>query len=153
MCVSRDFSRNATGDGSDVVIAGAGIIGLSLALELQRRGARVTVLESDKAMRHASTAAAGMLAVEDPHNPPELLPLSQYSLTLYPGYLHRIEQLSGMAVPFQTEVTWQYRSDGGRYLLPEHSVDPRQLAAALLQAVRTTNIELHESVGLLRCLV
>ena len=54
---------------SDILIAGGGIIGLSLALELHARGAQVTVLERDTAMSHASTAAAGMLAAEDPHNP------------------------------------------------------------------------------------
>jgi glycine oxidase len=147
MFLTRNFGGNAANVAADVAVAGAGIIGLSIALELQRRGARVTVLETDVAMRHASTAAAGMLAVEDPHNPPELLPLSRYSFSLYPAYLQRIERLSGMPVPFQTEATWQYRSDGGRCLLPERSVDPRQLAAALLAAVRKADIELHESVG------
>jgi len=49
----------------DFLIAGAGIIGLSLALELDRRGASVTVLESGEAMRQTSAAAAGMLAVDD----------------------------------------------------------------------------------------
>ena len=46
----------------DVVIAGGGIIGLALALELDRRGAQVTVLERGRAMQQASCAAAGMLA-------------------------------------------------------------------------------------------
>ncbi len=132
---------------ADIVIVGAGVIGLSLALELHGRGARVTVLERDTAMAHASTAAAGMLAVEDPHNPPALLPLSRYSLSLYASNLQRIEELSGMAVPFQTETTWQYLADASRQRLAEQSIDPRQLATALRTAVRAAGIELRERVG------
>jgi len=133
---------------SDILIAGAGIIGLSLALELHSRGARVTVLERDTALSHASIAAAGMLAANDPHNPPQLLPLSQYSLGLYPGFLDRIESLSGLHVPIQTEATIQYLPDGSILRLAEQSLDPRQLAAALLAAVRTASIDLREHTEL-----
>jgi glycine oxidase len=132
---------------ADIVIAGAGVIGLSLALELHGRGGRVTVLERDIALGHASTAAAGMLAAEDPHNPPALLPLSRYSLSLYASYLQRIEELSGMAVPFQTETTWQYLADASRQRFAEQSIDPRQLATALRTAVQAAGIELQERVG------
>lgn len=135
---------NASAAGLDVVIAGAGIIGLSLALELNRRGARVTVLEKGTAMSHASTAAAGMLAAEDPHNPAALLAFSRYSEGLYDACLEEVERLSAMQVPYQTEVTWQYEADGSRRRLEERSVDPRQLAVALLAAVRTTRIMLRE---------
>jgi glycine oxidase len=129
---------------SDVLIAGAGIIGLSLALELHTRGARVLVLERDTALSHASIAAAGMLAHHDPHNPPALLPLSQLSVNLYSSYLHRIEQFSGIAVPFQTDTTLQYQSNGTFERLSEHSLDPRQLATSLLAAVRAAGIEIRE---------
>jgi glycine oxidase len=144
MAAGLPFRPGSDGCTFDVAIAGAGIIGLSIALELRRRGAQVLVLERDAALRHASTAAAGMLAAEDPHNPAALLPLSRYSVALYPEYLRRIERLSGLAVPFQTETTWQYAADGTRLRLAERSVDPRQLAKALLAAVRATDIELRE---------
>jgi glycine oxidase len=133
---------------SDILIAGAGIIGLSLALELHSRRARVTVLERDAALSHASTAAAGMLAADDPHNPSALHPLSQYSLGLYPNFLARIESLSGIHVPIQTEATIQYLPDGSTLRLAEQSLDPRQLAAALLAAVRATSIDLREHTEL-----
>jgi len=129
---------------SDILIAGAGIVGLSLALELHSRGAQVTILERDTALAHASTAAAGMLAAEDPHNPPELRDLSGLSAALYSQYLSRIEHLSRMSVPFQTTSTVQYADDGSSYRLAEFSLDPRQLAAALLAAVRATSIDLRE---------
>ncbi len=135
-------------DLSDVVIIGAGIIGLSLALELHARGATVTVLERDTALSHASTAAAGMLAALDPHNPPALLPLSTYSLSLYPAFLQRIERLSGLTVPFQTSTTLQHLPNTSTLRLAEHSIDPRQLAPALLAAVRNSKINFREQAQL-----
>ena len=60
----------------DAAIAGGGIIGLSLGLELLGRGLSVAVVERGRSMHGASRAAAGMLAVHDPQNPPELLPLA-----------------------------------------------------------------------------
>ena len=131
----------------DFCIAGAGVIGLSLALELHDRGATVTVLEQGTPLAQASTAAAGMLAAADSENPLPLKPLANYSLSLYPAYLARIESLSAMRVPFQTAITLQSaRSsaalDGAatldllpqlvpgnhRFLrLDEHSLDPRSL--------------------------
>jgi len=126
----------------DVAIAGAGVIGLSLALELHRRGASVRVHESRKALQQASFAAAGMLAAEDPHNPSQLLQLARYSVELYPGFLRYIESLGGIRVAFQTEATLQYLPSGNILRLAERSLDPRQLAVALLAAIRNTSIEL-----------
>src|ERR1700743_792801 len=112
---------------SDILIAGGGIIGLSLALELHARGAQVTVLERDTSMSQASAAAAGMLAAEDPHNPLAIADLARFSTEIYPELLARIESLPGIDVPFQTGSTVQYLSDGPSILLEEHSLDPRQL--------------------------
>jgi glycine oxidase len=141
---SSHSSVNPAVSAPDVLIAGAGIIGLSLALELHTRGVRVLVLERDTALAHASTAAAGMLAPHDPHNPAALLPLSELSASLYPAYLDRIMKLSGTPVPFQTDTTIQHLPHGQTTHLAEHSIDPRQLASALLAAVRAAGIELRE---------
>ena len=46
----------------DVIIIGAGIIGLSVAWQACRRGLAVTVLERGEAGRGTSHVAAGMLA-------------------------------------------------------------------------------------------
>jgi glycine oxidase len=91
----------------DVAIAGGGIIGLSLGLELRQRGLSVAVIERHQAMSSASWAAGGMLAVNDPQNPPELLPLSVRSWALYPSYLDHIEALCGRHVPLRTRRTLQ----------------------------------------------
>jgi glycine oxidase len=156
----------------DICIAGAGIIGLSLALELHHRGMRVTVLDQGSPLSEASTAAAGMLAGSDPDNPTQLRPLSNLSLSLYPGYIDRLHELSGMHVPFHTNTTLQslphhilassetltptLTDDELSHLLPqlipgdrrfilleEHSLDPRELAAALFASVRATSIDLR----------
>jgi glycine oxidase len=152
----------------DICIAGAGIIGISLALELHHRGLRVTVLDRATPLAEASTAAAGMLAAHDPHNPPQLRSLAELSLYLYPAFLDRIHTLSGICVPFHTHATLQalpphistaaniLTADELTHLLPalhpghhrfvlldEQSLDPRELAAALLAAVRATTIDLR----------
>ncbi len=91
----------------DVCIAGGGIIGLSLALELKSRGARVFVLEARSAMAEASTAAAGMLAADDPENPLPMRSFAALSLSLYPEYLKRIQRMSDLPIQFQTRHTLQ----------------------------------------------
>jgi glycine oxidase len=100
---------------ADVLIAGGGIIGLSTALELAQNGLRVLVAERGRAMAEASWAAAGMLAGGDPENPSALEPLSQLSLRLYPDYLERIEQLSGLKVPIRTRLALQGTRPGRRF--------------------------------------
>jgi glycine oxidase len=131
----------------DIVVAGAGIIGLSLALELHHRGASVAVLDTAAAAGGASTAAAGMLAAQDPHNPAELRELSLFSISLYDRFLERLTTLSSLPVPYQTTSTLQYLDDGTTLRLAERSIDPRQLAAAALQAIRTSKIQLIEHTG------
>ena len=154
---------------ADVVIAGAGIIGLSLALELEHRGAHVTVLDAGRALQQASSAAAGMLADDDPDNPPALHPLARLSIELYPAFLDRLEALTGERIPFQTSYTLQAVEetadalDDPNVLIPqlvagphrfrlltENSIDPRQLATVLANAIRATSIDLREDTPLTR---
>ncbi|HVG27124.1 MAG TPA: FAD-dependent oxidoreductase, partial [Acidobacteriaceae bacterium] len=131
----------------EIAIAGAGLIGLTLALELHSRGLSVAVIDAAQPMRGASVAAAGMLAANDPHNPAVLGPFARHSLSLYPAFLDRLSSLSGLPVPFQTELTIQFLSDGTSTLLPERSVDPRQLAAAVLASARAVGITILENTG------
>jgi glycine oxidase len=157
----------------DVAIAGAGIIGLSLALELRRRGLSVTVLERGQAMSSASWAAGGMLAVNDPQNPTGLMPLCVRSWELYPSYLELIESLSGLRVPLRTRHTLQEATSGSQsnehasaseiaelapglnpaghsfIWLDEGSVDPNDLRVALPAALLALGGELLEATEVL----
>lgn len=92
---------------TDVAIAGGGIIGLATAMELAAAGFGVTVFDKAEAMSEASRAAVGMLAGNDPENPPELRELARLSLRLYPEFLARVEELSGVKIPIRTTVTVQ----------------------------------------------
>jgi len=158
----------------DAILAGAGIIGLALALELLRRGLSVTVVERGQAMSSASWAAGGMLAVDDPQNSPALMPLCRLSRTLYPEFLERVESLSAQRVPLRTQQALQYVdarvSHGLRMatldemallapglhpgdlqfaLLEEGSLDPNDLRAALPAAVRAAGGVILEQTAVL----
>ncbi len=152
------------------LILGAGIIGLSTALELAMRGIEVTVLERGEAMREASWAAAGMLAAHDPENPLQLSRLAQRSLALYPDYLRRLDRLSGHAIPLRTVSTLQVcnphhsplrglidideamrrvpglpGTPGGPLLwMEEKSLDPRDLCQALPVAACCAGVNIRE---------
>ena len=153
---------------ADVVIAGAGIIGLSTAIELAAGGLRVVVLERGRAMAEASWAAAGMLAARDPENPSHLRPLAELSIALYPDYLDTMERLSGLHIPLRTHETLQGSAPGHAFanplsaadlaqrlpglhpgsrsfcLLREDSLDPRDLCAALPKAAVAAGVQLAE---------
>ncbi len=93
-----------------VVIAGAGIIGLSLAFELTRRSVDVLVLEQGRVGSGAAGVAAGMLAPtgEAEHENPDLVRLALESWRLYPRFIERVERLGGTACG--------YRRDGALFI-------------------------------------
>jgi len=83
--------------GFDVVVIGAGAIGLSCAWRLAQGGARVAVLERGEPGRGATRVAAGMLAPvgELTFGEPELLRLTLEAARLYPGFVAELEAASG----------------------------------------------------------
>ncbi|MFI2857315.1 glycine oxidase ThiO [Paenibacillus sp. JSM ZJ436] len=82
---------------NDWIIMGGGIVGLSCALELRLRGARVQLLETGICGGQASGAAAGMLAPysENPEYPDEFFMLCRESLNRYPAWQQLVRELSG----------------------------------------------------------
>ncbi|MEM8676326.1 MAG: glycine oxidase ThiO [Cyanobacteria bacterium P01_G01_bin.67] len=84
----------------DILIIGGGVIGLAIAVELRRQGAKVTVVSKDF-MQAASHAAAGMLApmAEKLASPP-LLELCLRSRWLYPEWTQKLEELTGVETDY-----------------------------------------------------
>ena len=91
----------------NVVVIGAGVIGLSLAWRLAQRGAAVTVLDKGAAGAGASHAAAGMLAACAEAEPGEenLVALGRLSQSLWPGFAEELEAATGLAVDLRREGT------------------------------------------------
>jgi glycine oxidase len=86
----------------DVAIAGGGLIGSAIALELAQAGLSVGVFEKGEPGREASWASAGILspAPEAPGMIP-IVPLAKASMGLYPGFVANVEEMSGQSVGFR----------------------------------------------------
>jgi glycine oxidase len=91
---------------SDVVVAGGGLIGLSIAWRSAQRGLSVTVVD-DAPGGGASFAAAGMLApvTEVAYGEESLLALCRASLQRYPTFAAEVEQAGGVPVGLRTAGT------------------------------------------------
>jgi len=152
----------------DVVIVGGGIIGVSVALSLSKHGAEVLVVDKSEPGREASHAAAGMLAHCEQSL--ALRTLATASARLYPEFVHEIEDESGGRADYRRDGTIVFLTgeeeepfcDGARRLdsaelaelepklgmpeagaawLPEASVDPRALIAAVIKAAKHRGIQ------------
>lgn len=86
----------------EVVVVGAGIIGLSTAFNLAKKGLSVLILERDRIGAGASWTAGGMLApvAEAKAEEPALVDLALESLNQYPEFIKSIETSSGMKCGF-----------------------------------------------------
>lgn len=153
----------------DVIIAGAGIIGVSLALEIRGRGLAVLVLDRAGPGGEASSAAAGMLAAADPETPPALRPMAFESARMFPEFVRKLEAAGKMPVDFRRAGTIallhdapaprEYRSlsadelqrlepslkssEQSAFFVQEDSVDPRLLMQAALAAARNLGVEVR----------
>jgi glycine oxidase len=86
----------------DAIIIGAGIIGLSLAIELNKLGLRVLVVEKGEPGREASWAAGGMLCDFPAETRPELLPLATTSARMYPEFVRELEDESRLKIDLRS---------------------------------------------------
>lgn len=81
---------------TDILIIGGGVVGLAIAIELKRQGAKVTVVSKDFTQA-ASHAAAGMLApLAEKLVSPAMLDLCLRSRWLYPEWTQKLEELTGV---------------------------------------------------------
>jgi len=90
----------------DVAIAGGGLIGGAIALELARAGLHVGVFERQEPGQEASWAGAGILSPA-PENPGMIptVPLCKASLDLYPEFVAEVEEISGQDAGFRPKGT------------------------------------------------
>jgi glycine oxidase len=156
----------------DVIIAGGGIIGLSLSLALRKRGLSVLLIERGEPGREASHAAAGMLADFSAELPPALLPLATASAKMYPEFVHELQDESGVRVDLREQGTllvgWHKhltlhaesglemltpgavdelepelrKQNGAVFFRKERSVDPRLLTNAALLAAKHREVDI-----------
>ena len=156
---------------SDVIIIGGGLIGLSLAITLRKRGATVLIVERGEPGREASHAAGGMLVDCSAETPAALQPLATASARMYPEFAHELEVESGLHVDLRDYGTivfpppehvheWPGFSVASllpsplselepalaqpappAFYLKERSVDPRALVAAALKTARNRGID------------
>ena len=154
----------------DTIIIGGGIIGLSLALALRRRGATVLVVERGEPGREASHAAGGMLVDCGLETPAALQSLATASARMYPQFAKDLEFESGVHVDLRDNGTIMFPSsehvhestlpiknlspaslaelepaqaeiNRPAFYLQERSVDPRALTAAAWKAAKHRGVD------------
>jgi glycine oxidase len=90
----------------DVIVAGGGVIGATVAWRLAQEKLRVALMDKQSPGREASWAAAGMLApAPDSPEAIPLVPLGRASALLYPEFVAEIEEATGRRVGYRHEGT------------------------------------------------
>jgi glycine oxidase len=90
----------------DVAIAGGGVIGGSIALELARAGLRVAVFDRQQPGQEASWASAGIISPA-PENPGMFatVELAKESAAMYPEFAALVEEISGQSTGYRHKGT------------------------------------------------
>jgi glycine oxidase len=155
----------------DVIIIGGGIIGVSLAIELRKRGATVLVVERGEPGREASHAAGGMLVDSSADTPEPLQALAIASAKMYPEFAHELEVESGLKVDLRDAGSIVFppaehvharpgfspssllpaplrelepalaNSERPAFFLKERSVDPRALTLAAIKTAKRRSVD------------
>jgi glycine oxidase len=92
----------------DVAIAGGGLIGGSIALELARAGLRVGLFDRQEPGQEASWAGAGILSpAPESAAMISLVPLAKASMAIYPEFVRMVEEISSQSVGYRPKGTLQ----------------------------------------------
>ncbi len=160
----------------DVIIVGCGIIGLSISIALRKRGAQVLVVERGEPGREASYAAAGMLADTPIELPAPLHEFARLSASMYPEFVHELQDESGIKVDLRDQGTLFLLSghEQNGHSLPAHlselepalapqygpaaffkerSVDPRALTVAALATAKHREVDISSGTSVSAVLV
>src|SRR5215472_9120572 len=87
---------------TDVLIAGAGLIGSSIAWRLGQGGARVTLCDSGTLGGETSSAGAGMLSPGGEFDKPSVwIDLAIEGMGLYPAFVEELSRDAGVPIDFQ----------------------------------------------------
>ena len=115
----------------DAAIAGGGLIGGAIALELSRTGLRVALADARDPGQEASWASAGILSPA-PENSAmiAMVQLGRASMALYPDFAASVEEISGLPTGYRAKGTLEV-------LLSRHA-----------KAELNTIIALHHGLGL-----
>jgi glycine oxidase len=118
---------NGPAAGTDVLIVGGGVIGLSIAWRAAQAGLQVTVADPDPGSG-ATRAAAGMLTplTEAAYAEHELFGLGQESMQRYPAFTGELTSVTGLATGFRQDGTLQVAYDNDDF---EVLAELRQLQA------------------------
>ena len=148
--MSEQEMQNAGADSFDTLIIGAGIIGLSIAEALQRRGRKVMVLERERPGCGSTWAAGGMLAPisEAEHRDPELLALAQRGLEVYARFIHRLEGDTGLQCGYSDQGSlWVaiHRDDRAELNHMRQTLEQQSLRVEALDGEQLAQLEPHLS--------
>jgi glycine oxidase len=132
-----------------VVVAGAGIIGCSTALELARRGYRVQVFDAHRAGSGATFATAGILApfVHSP-SPPPLQELLLESLRMYDDFVAAVRSESLLDVEYRRCGTFEIASTS-QDVERLHQLESAARAAGVTTEWREPDVAANRPAGLL----
>ena len=90
----------------DAAIAGSGLIGCAVALELSRSGLRVALFDAHDPGREASWASAGILSPAPESSAMiAMVPLGRASLAMYPDFIASVEEISGLPTGYRAKGT------------------------------------------------
>lgn len=133
---------------ADVIVVGAGVIGLAVAWRACERGLRVTLLERAEAGAGTSRVAAGMLApvseVEFGSGGEQLLELGMRSVALWPEFATQLEAASEQSVGLLRRGTLMLARDADEARELERQISLRQSLGLRAQRLRPSDARERE---------